>query len=103
HDQFIEVFKGCDVILSPTAPTPAFRLGDRIKDPLQMYLNDIYTTSTNLAGLPGMNVPGGLSKCGLPIGVQLMAGHFCEQKMLNVAAALEQAMGFNQGVPNVGS
>lgn len=102
HDQFVDVFESCDVILSPTAPTPAFRIGERIDDPLQMYLNDIYTTSTNLAGLPGMSVPGGRSREGLPIGVQLMAGQFREQQMLNVAAALEQLMQFSQGIPDVG-
>lgn len=90
-NQYLEAFKGCDVILSPVTTAPAFKLGERISDPLTMYLNDIFTTSTNLAGLPGMSVPFGVSQEGLPIGIQLTAGHFEEQKMLDVAFALEGA------------
>ncbi|KHD88577.1 MAG: glutamyl-tRNA amidotransferase [Bdellovibrio sp. ArHS] len=90
-NEYLEAFKKCDVILSPVTTAPAFKIGERISDPLAMYLNDIFTTSTNLAGLPGMSVPFGLSQEGLPIGVQLTAGHFEEQKMLNVALALETA------------
>ena len=89
QDQFNEAFKKCDVIISPVSTHPAFKTGERIADPLAMYLNDIYTVSTNLAGLPGMSLPFGLSSDRLPIGIQLTAGHFEEQKMLNVAAALE--------------
>jgi aspartyl-tRNA(Asn)/glutamyl-tRNA(Gln) amidotransferase subunit A len=89
-NQFEEQFKKCDVILSPVATSPAFKIGERIDDPLTMYLNDIYTVSTNLAGLPGMSLPYGFSKENLPIGVQLMASPFQEKKMLNVAHALEK-------------
>lgn len=88
-NQYDEAFKKCDVILSPVATHPAFKMGERISDPLAMYLNDIFTVSTNLAGLPGMSVPYALSAERLPIGVQITAGHFEEQKMLNVGAALE--------------
>lgn len=87
--QFDEVFKKCDVVVSPVSTHPAFKSGERISDPLAMYLNDIYTVSTNLAGLPGMSVPFGLSADRLPIGVQLTAGAFEEQKLLNIGAALE--------------
>lgn len=90
-NQYLEAFKNCDVLISPVTASPAFRLGERVSDPLAMYLNDIFTTSTNLAGLPGMSVPFGESKEGLPIGVQLTAAHFDEQRMLNVAFALEGA------------
>lgn len=90
-NQFDEVFKKCDVVLSPVSTRSAFKIGDRIADPLAMYMNDIYTVSTNLSGLPGMSVPFGLSATGLPIGVQLTAGHYQEQKMLNVGFALESA------------
>jgi aspartyl-tRNA(Asn)/glutamyl-tRNA(Gln) amidotransferase subunit A len=90
-NQYLEAFKKCDVILSPVTTTPAFKIGELVNDPLTMYLNDIFTTSTNLAGLPGMSVPFGLSSSGLPIGMQLTATHFDEQKMLNVAFALEGA------------
>lgn len=89
--QYQEAFKSCDVILSPVTTSPAFKIGERISDPLAMYLNDIFTTSTNLAGLPGMSVPFSLSSAGLPIGIQLTANHFDEQRMLNVGLALENA------------
>ncbi|WP_374076630.1 Asp-tRNA(Asn)/Glu-tRNA(Gln) amidotransferase subunit GatA [Bdellovibrio bacteriovorus] len=90
-NQYLEAFKKCDVILSPVTTAPAFKINERISDPLAMYMNDIFTTSTNLAGLPGMSVPFGLSQDGLPIGIQLTASHFEEQKMLDVAYALEGA------------
>ncbi|KYG69026.1 aspartyl/glutamyl-tRNA amidotransferase subunit A [Bdellovibrio bacteriovorus] len=90
-NEYLEAFKKCDVILSPVTTAPAFKIGERISDPLTMYLNDIFTTSTNLAGLPGMSVPFGLSQENLPIGIQLTASHFEEQKMLDVAFALEGA------------
>ena len=91
RDQYKEAFQKCDVILSPVTTSPAFRIGDRISDPLAMYLNDIFTVSTNLAGLPGMSVPFGMSADGLPIGIQVTASHFEEQKMFNVGYSLEQA------------
>lgn len=99
--EFDEAFKKCDVILSPVSTHPAFKLGDRISDPLAMYLNDIFTVSTNLAGLPGMSVPFGLSSEGLPIGVQLTAASFDEQRMLNVALALENVSPVKGEKPHV--
>lgn len=93
RDEFLQAFEKCDVLLSPVATTPAFKLGTRISDPLEMYLNDIFTTSTNMAGLPGMSVPAGFSSSGLPIGVQLMAKHFDEQKMFDVSLAIENTLG----------
>jgi aspartyl-tRNA(Asn)/glutamyl-tRNA(Gln) amidotransferase subunit A len=101
REQFLEAFKRCDVILSPTSATPAFKIGERISDPLAMYLNDIFTVSTNLAGLPGMSLPYGMSKEKLPIGIQLTATHFEEQKMLNVAFALENTSEVKGMVANV--
>lgn len=101
RDQYLAAFKNCDVILSPVSTSPAFKLGDRISNPLTMYLNDIFTVSTNLAGLPGMSVPFGFSGEGLPIGIQLTAAHFEEQKMLNVGAALESAAPDKKKVPHV--
>ncbi|MCX7977658.1 MAG: Asp-tRNA(Asn)/Glu-tRNA(Gln) amidotransferase subunit GatA [Bdellovibrionaceae bacterium] len=101
RDQYCQAFKKCDVIVGPVTTAPAFRIGDRISDPLAMYLNDIYTTSTNLAGLPGMSVPFGLSSERLPIGVQITASHFEEQKMLNVAAALESVSPVRGELPDV--
>lgn len=101
REQFLQAFSKCDVMLSPVTTSPAFRLGARVEDPLQMYLNDIFTTSTNLAGVPGMSVPGGFSQEGLPIGVQLTAAHFQEQKMLNVAYSIEQAVQLQRRRPDV--
>lgn len=92
RNEFLNAFQSCDVILSPVCTSPAFKIGERINDPLEMYLNDIFTTSTNLAGLPGMSVPAGYSKSGLPIGVQLMTRHFDETRMFNVSLALENSL-----------
>ena len=89
-NQFTEVFKSCDALISPVSTTPAFKIGERIDDALAMYLNDIFTVSTNLAGLPGMSLPYSMSQKNLPIGIQLMCKDFEEQKMLNIAAALEE-------------
>lgn len=100
-NQYLEAFKKCDVILSPVTTAPAFRMNERISDPLAMYLNDIFTTSTNLAGLPGMSVPFSLSQEGLPIGIQLTANHFAEQQMLNVGLALENASSVKGKKPHV--
>lgn len=101
QEQYKEAFKKCDVLLSPVATAPAFKLGDRIADPLAMYMNDIFTVSTNLAGLPGMSVPYGLSKDRLPIGIQLTANHFQEQQMLNAGLALEQSSAVKNEAPRV--
>jgi aspartyl-tRNA(Asn)/glutamyl-tRNA(Gln) amidotransferase subunit A len=101
RSQYEKAFSQCDVLLSPTSSTPAFKIGDRISDPLKMYLNDIFTTSSNLAGLAGMSVPFSLSKQRLPIGIQLTAGHFQEQTLLNVGLALEQSSGLKGEKPNV--
>jgi len=90
---FTEAFKTCDVIATPTAPAPAFRIGERTADPLTMYLSDIFTISCNLAGLPGISLPCGLTKDGLPTGLQLIGRHLGEQDILNTAYAYELAAG----------
>jgi len=97
---FENAFKVCDVILSPVAPTPAFRLGEKIDDPLKMYLEDIFTISANLAGIPGISVPCGFSTGNLPIGLQLMGNHFSEETLLKVAYAFEQATDFHKQRPD---
>jgi len=84
-DDFNAAFKVCDVILGPTAPGTAFKLGEKSDDPVEMYLNDLYTIPANLAGLPGMSLPCGFDAKGLPIGLQLVGNYFSEAKMLNVA------------------
>ena len=86
---FINAFGQCDAILTPTAPTPAFKIGEKSDDPLAMYLSDIYTASANLAGIPGISVPCGLSKDGLPIGLQLVGRHWSEAVLLNLANVYE--------------
>jgi aspartyl-tRNA(Asn)/glutamyl-tRNA(Gln) amidotransferase subunit A len=86
---FDNAFKKVDLILTPTTPTTAFKLGEKIQEPLQMYLNDIYTTSANLAGIPGMNVPIGKDSHGLPIGAQFLAGQFNESKLFQIAKFIE--------------
>lgn len=90
--EFLQAFEKCDVMLSPVTKSPAFKIGERISDPLEMYLNDIFTTSTNLAGLPGMSTPAGFSASGLPIGVQFTAKHFDEQRLFDASFALEECL-----------
>jgi aspartyl-tRNA(Asn)/glutamyl-tRNA(Gln) amidotransferase subunit A len=97
QQDYNNAFEKCDVILSPVVASPAFKIGERISDPLQMYLNDVFTTSTNLAGLPGMSVPYSVSKLGLPIGLQLTAKAFDEQTLLNAALMLEKFSPFKGG------
>ncbi|MFZ1917174.1 MAG: Asp-tRNA(Asn)/Glu-tRNA(Gln) amidotransferase subunit GatA [Terriglobales bacterium] len=87
---FDEAFKKVDVIAAPTAPTPAFKLGEKVDDPLAMYLADIYTVTANLAGIPGISVPCGETREGLPIGLQIFGRHFDEATVLRVAHAYEQ-------------
>ncbi len=83
-NDFTEAFKSCDVIMGPTSPSTAFKLGEKAADPVQMYLSDIYTIAVNLAGLPGMSVPCGFAG-GLPVGLQLVGNYFAESRLLNVA------------------
>src|ERR1044072_4538055 len=87
QQDFLKAFDVCDAVLTPTTPTPAFRLGEKTDDPLSMYLNDIYTCMANLAGVPGVSVPCGLSDAGLPIGFQLMGPHWGEATILRLAHA----------------
>jgi len=90
RDDFNDAFKTCDVILTPATPTPAFHIGEKMDDPLQMYLCDIFTLSANLAGIPGISIPCGYTKSGLPIGLQFLAKHFEEEKLIQVASAYEK-------------
>ncbi len=98
---FKKAFEHCDVILAPVAPTPAFKLGENVNDPLTMYLSDIFTLSANLAGIPGMSIPCGFSQEGLPIGLQLMGNHLNEAALITVAYNFEQATGFHKKKPNL--
>ena len=96
---FEEAFQKVDVMVTPTAPTTAFRLGEKVEDPLQMYLSDIFTIPVNLAGIPAMVVPCGFSREGLPIGLQIMGKHFDEGKLLRVAYTFEQNSGIHLRKP----
>ncbi|MEK6322267.1 MAG: Asp-tRNA(Asn)/Glu-tRNA(Gln) amidotransferase subunit GatA [Acidobacteriota bacterium] len=98
---FRNAFGICDVIATPTAPTPAFKLGEKTADPLEMYLSDIYTITLNLAGVPGLSLPCGLSSNGLPIGIQLIGNQFDEARLLRAAHNLEQALGFDSTPPAI--
>ncbi len=100
-NDFKAAFKQCDVIASPVAPTPATAIGAHAGDPLAMYLSDIYTLSANLAGIPGISVPCGWSSGGLPIGLQLMAGHFNEAVLIRTAHNFEQATDFHHKIPDL--
>jgi aspartyl-tRNA(Asn)/glutamyl-tRNA(Gln) amidotransferase subunit A len=98
---FENVFRDIDVILTPTSPTPAFRLGEKKDDPLQMYLADIFTISVNLAGAPGISVPCGFTANGLPVGLQLIGKHFDEGTLLRAAYAYEQSAGWYKRKPEL--
>ena len=94
-NDFVEAFKSCDVIMGPTSPSTAFKLGEKAADPVQMYLSDIYTIAVNLAGLPGMSIPCGFVG-GLPVGLQLIGNYFAEGQLLNVAHRYQQATDWHQ-------
>ena len=96
---FDKVFADVDLLLTPTAPSAAFAIGDRADDPIQMYLNDVFTVPANLAGLPGISVPAGLSDDGLPLGLQLIGRAFDEETVLRAAGVLEEASGFTAPPP----
>jgi len=98
---FDEALTHCDVLICPTSPTAAFRIGEKLDDPLQMYLSDIFTISANLAGIPALSMPCGLTTKGLPIGMQLMAGPFREETLLQAAYAYEQATEWHRRKPDL--
>jgi len=98
---FDAAFQRCDAILTPTAPTTAFKIGEKIADPLQMYLSDIYTISVNLAGLPALSLPCGFDGDGMPIGLQIIGKHFDEATVLRLAHAYEQATEWHKKKPDI--
>ena len=101
REDFSKAFEHCDTIVSPVAPTPAFKIGEKSHDPLTMYLSDIFTLAANLAGIPGMSVPCGFSPEGLPIGLQLQGSHFDELTMLKVAYNFEQSVNIRHKKPKL--
>ncbi|MEP7329873.1 MAG: Asp-tRNA(Asn)/Glu-tRNA(Gln) amidotransferase subunit GatA [Betaproteobacteria bacterium] len=100
-DDFTRAYAQCDMIMGPTAPSPAFKIGDKADDPVQMYLNDIFTIAANLTGAPAMSIPVGFDRRGLPIGMQIQANYFAEAKLLNVAHRFQQATDWHERAPAV--
>ena len=98
---FDQAFKKVDVVVAPTSPTPAFKVGERTADPLQMYLSDVLTTPASHAGLPGISLPCGLTQSGLPVGLQILAAPFQEENILRVAYTFEQHTNHHQKKPNL--
>jgi aspartyl-tRNA(Asn)/glutamyl-tRNA(Gln) amidotransferase subunit A len=96
---FAKAFERCDVVLGPTAPTTAFELGAKADDPVQMYLNDIFTIPAPLAGLPALSIPCGFDAMGLPVGLQLLGSYFSEAKLLGIAHRYQQATDWHRRVP----
>jgi len=96
---FTEAFKQCDVIMGPTSPSTAFKIGEKSGDPVQMYLSDIYTIAVNLAGLPGMSIPCGFDNAGLPVGLQIIGNYFSEAHLLNVAHQYQQVTDWHARAP----
>ena len=103
---FDEAFKVCDCLMGPTSPTPAFRIGERAADPLAMYLSDVYTVSSNLAGIASISLPCGLTAAGLPVGLQILSDVFTEERLLgwpactSASATGPRACRRRQGVPH---
>jgi aspartyl-tRNA(Asn)/glutamyl-tRNA(Gln) amidotransferase subunit A len=98
-NDFTRAFETCDVIMGPTSPSTAFKLGSKTDDPVAMYLSDIYTISVNLAGLPGMSIPAGFDPQGLPVGLQVIGKYFDEARLLNVAHRYQQVTDWHKRVP----
>ncbi|GIW88713.1 MAG: glutamyl-tRNA(Gln) amidotransferase subunit A [Isosphaeraceae bacterium] len=103
RNDFDAAFREVDVLVGPTSPTPAFRFGEKASDPLAMYLSDIYTVTTNLAGIAGISIPCGLTRAQLPIGLQLLAPAFAEERLLRTARVFERATDWHQRRPNLAS
>jgi aspartyl-tRNA(Asn)/glutamyl-tRNA(Gln) amidotransferase subunit A len=98
REDFLHAFEKVDVVMGPTSPTTAFRLGEKTTDPVSMYLSDIYTIAVNLAGLPGMSIPVGFAR-GLPVGLQIIGNYFSEERLLNVAHRYQQVTDWHERMP----
>jgi aspartyl-tRNA(Asn)/glutamyl-tRNA(Gln) amidotransferase subunit A len=94
-DDFQRIFRGVDFILTPTTPNEAFKIGDKL-DPISMYMNDVFTVPTSLAGLPGISLPSGLSSNGLPLGIQIIGNYFQEKNLLKLSSLVEKELAFNE-------
>ncbi|MCR4288437.1 MAG: amidase family protein, partial [Deltaproteobacteria bacterium] len=101
RNDFDEAFKSCDCMVTPTSPSVAFKIGERVEDPLTMYLSDIFTISCNLAGLPGISLPCGFTKAGLPVGLQILGRPLGEATILKAAYSFEQATEWHKRRPQL--
>jgi aspartyl-tRNA(Asn)/glutamyl-tRNA(Gln) amidotransferase subunit A len=101
RQDFTRAFADCDCVIMPVAPTTAFKIGEKVDDPLKMYLSDIYTISANLAGIPAISIPAGFDESNLPIGLQILAPSFAEQKLLAIAAMYEQQTQWHKQKPKL--
>ena len=97
-NDFDKCFKNVDAILTPSTPSSAFKIGEKTNDPISMYLNDIFTVPVNLAGIPAISIPAGQDEKGHPLGLQLITKALDEQKILNIAFAMEKSIGFKQPI-----
>ena len=98
-EDFKQAFEQVDVIMGPTSPSVAFKLGEKKDDPITMYLSDIYTIAVNLAGLPGMSIPAGFAQ-NMPVGLQIIGNYFDEARLLNVAHRYQQVTDWHQRIPS---
>jgi aspartyl-tRNA(Asn)/glutamyl-tRNA(Gln) amidotransferase subunit A len=98
---FVKAFENCDCIMMPVSPTTAFKIGEKTDDPLKMYLSDIYTIAVNLAGIPGISVPCGFDDKNLPIGLQILAPAFSEEKLLRIARMYEKETNWHKKKPEL--
>ncbi|MBA7683003.1 Glutamyl-tRNA(Gln) amidotransferase subunit A [subsurface metagenome] len=101
RDDFTKAFEKCDCIMMPVSPTTAFKIGEKINDPLQMYLSDIYTIAANLAGIPGISIPCGFDEKGLPVGLQIFSPAFSEDKLLRIARMFEAQTDWHKRKPEI--
>lgn len=99
-NDFLSAFEKVDCIICPTSPTPAFKIGEKTTNPLEMYLSDIFTIPANLAGIPGISIPCGFTRDNLPIGMQILGKHFDEARILKVAKAFERETDYHLKRPD---
>jgi aspartyl-tRNA(Asn)/glutamyl-tRNA(Gln) amidotransferase subunit A len=97
--EFVSAYSRCDIIAGPTTPTAAFAIGAKADDPVEMYLNDIFTVAANLTGMPALSIPCGFTPAGLPVGLQLQANYFGEARLLNAAHRFQQATDWHRREP----
>lgn len=100
-EDFEKVFEVCDCLITPTTPAPAFKIGEKINDPLSMYLSDIFTIPANLSGIPGISVPCGFTENGLPVGLQVLGKWFDEETIIRVAFSYEQCTDHHMKEPKL--